>query len=72
MGKLLLKWPFIITLGFIAVMAINVSAQKQSCCNNGQCPIICLLNSEKTCRISEPNSAKTNQEPNSKQMQPSQ
>jgi hypothetical protein len=69
MNKTPSKWPLIFVLGFVAVVLIAASAQKQSC---STCPIVQMLKGIKTCQVPEPNSSPSDPEPNSKPAQSNQ
>ena len=44
------KWPLIFVLGFVAVVVIAASSQKQSCTT---CPIVQMLKGIRTCQVPE-------------------
>ena len=66
MAKSPSKWSGAIFFGFIAVVAIGISAQRKPCYT---CPLTQTLKGQKTCQIAEPNATLSNQQPNSKQTQ---
>jgi hypothetical protein len=69
MNKTPSRWPLIFVLGFVAMVAIAASAQKQPCTT---CPIVQMLKGIRTCQVVEPNTSPSNQEPNSKPAQSNQ